>query len=274
MAAFADVFTEIYQFSSELLLLLNVWDTLSLSLACAAIHSHLSGHPHAFTSLDLRHPAAVAAIRRFEDGRTRRCAQNNTRCRICPKMFTQPSNFPNLLLLSPRLQKLLPSCRTFPGSVLRLYGLCIDRKLLTQVFPYVAPTLAMLGESYLDGCTTENLVDEFLLHRWLRLKVLNVQSTESGFSDPRSRLLAAVKGTGLQLDITGCNGINTGGHATKITHQIWCNCELAALLRVTHNANIVGQLDPLPHVPRTSLSTAEPRLLGIEHARRFLADLI
>jgi hypothetical protein len=233
MPGLTDVFISINPFSSELLPLLEVWDTLSLSLTCTEIRSHLYSHPKAFTNLDLRHPAAVAAIRRLEEREHQTlpiketCTRNFLQYLYCAYAVINFSGPAAILPLG--IQKLLPPHRKVAVSVLRLDGLNVDLQFLAQVFPHIAPTLQILGLSFLGDHDryTEKLVDEFLLHKWPRLKVLKFLPPGPVREPELRRLLSAVEDMGLQLDITVCNS-DDGKHAVGgvIVPLVWRNCEL------------------------------------------------
>jgi hypothetical protein len=216
---------DVYPFSSTLLIMLDVWDMLALSHTCTDMQSFIRCHSSAFTHLDLRHPTLVAAIGRLLERESHTPPSGVVSMwhwlgEAYDSMRWLPSTLP---LGLKQLLPLLPPHRWARVKILRLDGLHIDRNFLADVFPRVAPTLEFLGLSYAFGCSSTELVDEFLLHKWPQLKICKIQNwLNPEFKAALSRLVDGVEGTVLRLEFTKCP-------ENHLALQAWPKCELCGV---------------------------------------------
>ncbi|KAF8533480.1 hypothetical protein BDD12DRAFT_484704 [Trichophaea hybrida] len=226
MSNLRDVFVRIYPFATELLLQLDIWDTAALSLVCRDVYNHIRQHPTAFSKVDLRDPAAIAALSRVVEN-DRHHLQNlrhtlrDLLTRVHYYCFSTDRN------LLPSERDSVGPPRAFQSLVVQrhvnvrtmiLDGTHITKDMLSEVLR-MSPTLEVLSLVFTYGCRFDELVgmfnEELQLEKLRELKVWGMGQAHSvGIANPNTwlgwsdellvRLKTAVEPQGVRLDTTFC----------------------------------------------------------------------
>ncbi|KAF8242743.1 hypothetical protein K440DRAFT_664578 [Wilcoxina mikolae CBS 423.85] len=229
MSNLRDIFVRIYPFATELLLQLDIWDTAALSLACRDVYNHIRQHPTAFSKVDLRDPAAIAALSRVvEDDRHHLQNLRHTLRDFLTRVHYYC--FPTDRHLLPFERDSVGPPRAFQSLVVErhvnvrtmvLDGTHVTKEMLSEVLRIMSPTLEVLSLVFTYGCRFDELVDmfneELQLEKLRELKVWGMGQARSwgGIANPSTwlgwsdellvRLKTAVEPQGVRLDTTFCS---------------------------------------------------------------------